>query len=77
MRGLRLGQLPDRTPVRLSIALPPDLHRALLAYADLYRETYGQEESLAELIPHMLQAFLDSDRGFARARRERKASARD
>ena len=69
MSRLRLGRLPDRTPVRISVALPPALHGALTAYADLYRETYGQEESLAELGPPMLQAFLDSDRGFARARR--------
>ena len=69
MSRLRLGRLPDRTPVRISVALPPALHGALTAYADLYRETYGQEESLAELVPHMLLAFLDSARGFARARR--------
>lgn len=69
MSGLKLGKLPERAPLRLSIALAPELHRALTEYADLYRQTYGQEESVAELIPYMLQSFLDSDRGFARARR--------
>lgn len=71
MTSLKLGKLPDRAPVRLTIGLAPELHRALTDYASLYREAYGQEESLVELIPFMLQSFLDSDRGFARARRGR------
>jgi hypothetical protein len=37
-------------------------------YASLYAEAYGREEPLAELIPAMLAAFLESDRGFARSR---------
>jgi hypothetical protein len=69
MTTLKLGKLPDRAPVRVTVALAPDLHRALADYAALYRETYGQEESVAELIPFMLQNFLASDRCFARARR--------
>lgn len=69
MTSLKLGKLPDRAPIRLSIGLPPDLHRALTEYAELYRVTYGQEESPAELIPYMLQSFLDGDRTFARMRR--------
>jgi hypothetical protein len=76
MTSLKLGKLPERAPVRLSIGLPPDLHRELTQYAALYRETYGEEESLAELIPYMLQSFLAGDRGFARARRSSGARAR-
>lgn len=76
MTGLKLGRLPDRAPIRLSIGLPPELHCELTEYAELYRETYGQEESLAELIPYMLRSFLDSDRGFARARRSNGVRAR-
>jgi hypothetical protein len=45
-------------------------HRELSDYAAVYNETYGQSEPLAELIPHMLAAFLASDRGFAKARRQ-------
>lgn len=69
MTTLKLGKLPDRAPVRVTVALAPELHRALADYAALYREAYGQEESVAELIPFMLQTFLASDRSFARARR--------
>jgi hypothetical protein len=42
--------------------------------AEIYRETYGEAETVAELIPFMLGAFLESDRGFAKAR---KSGARD
>jgi hypothetical protein len=68
MPDLKLAQLPDRNPIKLSIAVMPDLHRALIDYAALYAATYGREEPVAELIPAMLSAFLDSDRTFARGR---------
>jgi hypothetical protein len=70
MTGLKLAKLPDRTPVRIAIVVGPDLNRSLQAYAELYREAYGASESVTELIPYMLEAFLKSDHGFARARKE-------
>lgn len=72
MADLKLGQLPDRTPIKLSISVLPDLHQALGEYAALYAETYGREESVAELIPAMLAAFLESDRAFVRSREARQ-----
>lgn len=69
MGELKLAKLPDRTPVKLSISISPDLAEALNAYARLYRETYGQEESVTELIPAMLTGFLASDREFAKAQK--------
>lgn len=68
MTVLKLCRLPDRTPVKVTFVATPDLNQDLLDYAELYRETYGQTEQVANLIPHMLQAFLDSDRGFAKKR---------
>ena len=68
MAELRLAKLPDRTPVKLAIQVTPDLHQALTDYAALYAQAYGREEAIADLIPAMLAAFLDSDRGFAKAR---------
>ena len=68
MADIKLSRLPDRTPVKLTITLPPELHRALSDYAAIYNQTYGQSEPLTELVPHMLSAFLASDRGFAKAR---------
>lgn len=71
MADLRLAKLPDRTPVKLTISVPPELNRALTDYAELYRETYGEAEPVQELIPAMLASFLEGDRLFARRRREK------
>ncbi len=68
MTDIKLGRLPDRTPVKLTISISPDLQRDLTDYAAIYREAYGDEQSVADLVPHMLAAFLASDRGFAKAR---------
>lgn len=70
MSDLKLARIPDRTPVKVSISMLPDLHAALQDYARIYARTYGRDESVAELIPAILTAFLESDRGFARARAE-------
>jgi hypothetical protein len=69
MSSIKLPRLPDRTPVKLTISLMPDLHSRLADYAALYRSTYGIEEPVSELIPHMLDAFLGSDREFSKARK--------
>lgn len=69
MADLKLGRLPDRTPVKLSISVLPDLHQRLGDYADAYESAYGRRESVADLIPFMLENFLASDRSFNRARK--------
>lgn len=69
MADLKLGKLPDRAPVKLTVAILPNLHQALQDYAALYAQTYGQEEPVAELIPAMLASFLESDRAFAKMRK--------
>jgi hypothetical protein len=71
--GVRLAKLPARTPVRLTIAVTPDLYRTLERYAECYRETYGETEKVADLIPFMLEAFLASDKEFAKARKSTTA----
>jgi hypothetical protein len=71
MSELKLGKLPDRTPVKLTITVAPELHAALADYAAVYATCYGKEEPLGELVPAMLAAFLESDRSFQRARGQR------
>ena len=66
---LKLARIPDRTPVKLTIALAPELNQALADYAELYRETYGEAQPVQDLIPAMLASFLDGDKTFARRRR--------
>lgn len=75
MTGLRLRKLPDRTPVKLTVSVAPELHQALLDYAALYGEVYGQAEPVAELIPAMLAGFLDADKAFTRRRRGQTSRA--
>ena len=68
MADLKLAKLPDRTPVKLTITITPDLQNTLKSYAAMYAQAYGSDEPLTELIPAMLIAFLESDRNFAKAR---------
>lgn len=69
MSSLKLAKLPDRTPVKVTISLLPELHQRLQDYASAYAEVYGVEEPISELMPAMIAAFLDADRGFARGRK--------
>jgi len=71
MADLKLARLPDRTPIKLTISVFPDLHQRLSDYAALYASAYGKEEPVSELIPAMLGAFLESDREFTRTHKPR------
>ena len=66
MPELKLARLPDRTPVKLTLLLMPDLHERLVRYAAAYREAYGRDEAVSDLAPAMLAAFMDGDRAFVR-----------
>lgn len=69
---LKLAKLPDRTPVKISIMVTPDLAHALGDYTAIYNRTYGDKAEMPDLIPAMLESFLASDRAFAKARREKE-----
>ncbi|RNC97032.1 MAG: DUF2274 domain-containing protein [Oricola sp.] len=66
MPDLKLPKLPKTDTVRLTIALPAELHERLELYAQVYSETYDEPVDLKRLLPHMLERFLTSDRGFQR-----------
>lgn len=68
---LKLSRLRDRTPVKLTISICPDLNEMLKAYAAVYQAAYGSSEPICELVPAMLAAFIESDREFARTRQRR------
>jgi hypothetical protein len=72
MADLKLGKLPDRTPVKHMVTVSPELNVDLQTYAALYEKTYGQKESVPELIPFMLQTFLRGDRQFAKTTKQRR-----
>lgn len=77
MAEIKLGKLPDRTPVKLTVAIAPDLAADLALYAEFYESAYSQRETVADLIPFMLEGFLASDRAFSRMRKARLAAGRD
>ena len=70
MPELKLGKLPDRKPVKITITVSAALDKKLHSYAEAYRAAYGEDEKVSNLIPFMLEQFLDGDRGFAKARKE-------
>ncbi|HEY1144140.1 MAG TPA: DUF2274 domain-containing protein [Sphingomicrobium sp.] len=74
MNSIKLQRLPDRTTVKISIAVSPELAERLAAYAEAYEAAYGQQESVADLIPFMLAGFLESDREFTRWQRARSTA---
>lgn len=73
MTKLKLGQLADDRPVKLTVELPAAVHRDLAAYATaLAAETGGEAVTPEKLVAPMVARFMASDRGFARGRRSAK-----
>lgn len=73
MTKLKLGAIVDDKPIKVTVELPPALHRDLVAYAEALAAETGQPvNDPVRLIVPMLQRFIDTDRGFARARRNRQ-----
>jgi hypothetical protein len=75
MPKLKLAALPDDRPVKHTIILSGTVNRDLLAYAELMgRDAGAGPVELEKLIPRMIERFIATDRGFARARRAPKSS---
>lgn len=58
MPDLKLSNLPDRTPVKITITVPPELNAALQAYAELYREAHGEAEPVTLIFEKRDGAWL-------------------
>jgi hypothetical protein len=70
MSKLKLGAIEDDKPVKLTVELPADVHRNLIAYANaLAQDTAKDSIEPAKIIPPMLKRFMATDRAFAKARR--------
>ncbi|WEX85757.1 DUF2274 domain-containing protein [Sinorhizobium garamanticum] len=71
MTKLKLGRIADDKPVKITLELPATLHRDLLLYAEvLGRETGQPVADPVRLVVPMLERFIATDRGFAKARRQ-------
>ena len=74
MAKLKLGAIETDKAVRVSIKLPAPVHRNLLAYADALAAATKQEPLKPDkLIPAMIEQFMATDRGFAKARKQAAA----
>ena len=70
MSTLKLGRIPDNTPVKLTVEVPAELHRDLIAYGEILGQEAGQGPiEPKKLVVPMLERFIATDRGFATARR--------
>jgi hypothetical protein len=70
MPKLKLGELLDEKPIRLTVELQASVHRDLVAYAEVLAQQTGRAISdPAKLIAPMLARFMATDRAFAKARR--------
>ena len=61
---LRLGPLPRTEVVKLTISVSIELRAMLDQYADLHAKAWNEPVDVLALIPHMLAAFMERDRGF-------------
>jgi hypothetical protein len=70
MTKLKLTDLSDDRPIKLSVELPAAIHRDLVRYAALLGEAQGKEAIAPEkLVAPMISRFMATDRAFAKARR--------
>lgn len=70
MPKLKLSEILDDKPVKVTVELPGKLHRDLVAYAQVLGEEKGSPiTDPVRLIVPMLERFMATDRGFAKARR--------
>ena len=69
MDKLKLSELLDDKPVKLTLDLPAQVNRDLVAYAELLGRNTGQAVEPARLIPPMLSRFMATDRAFIKTRK--------
>ena len=71
MTRLKLADLSDEKPVRVTVELSTRLHRELIAYAVAINggEVKGAP-TVERIVPPMLERFVLSDREFAKARKD-------
>lgn len=72
---LKIGPLPNPEKVKILVQLSVELKDSLDHYAQLHSQLGGRSVDAAMLIPHMLQSFLDRDRGFRSMRKSRQTDS--
>jgi hypothetical protein len=74
MTRLKLSDLADEKPVRITVEVSARLHRDMLAYATALNDGDAKGAPPPErLIPPMIERFIATDRSFAKTRRAGQA----
>ncbi|HUO23697.1 MAG TPA: DUF2274 domain-containing protein [Caulobacteraceae bacterium] len=76
MPKLKLAELQDDTPVKLTIEVPGAVHRDLVAYGEALGAESGRAIEPTKLIVPMLARFMNTDRAFTRVKRAPPPSSR-
>ncbi|MDI5927796.1 DUF2274 domain-containing protein [Rhizobium leguminosarum] len=71
MTKLKLSAIPDDKPVKVTVELPAAVFRDLQAYAAILAKVAGEAlpPEPVKLIAPMIARFMETDRGFAKAKR--------
>jgi hypothetical protein len=69
---LKIGPLPNPEKVKLLVQVSAELKELLDEYARIHSQAGGRPVDAVTLIPHMLQQFIDRDRGFRMMRKSRQ-----
>ena len=66
---MKLHPIQSLPSVKLALRIPGKLQTALTSYAAYYRESTGHAIEVRSLVVHMVEQFVDTDRGFQMWRR--------
>lgn len=70
MTRLKLADLADEKPVRMTVEMTARLHRELLGYAIAINGGEAKGAPTPEkLVPPMIERFIATDRSYAKVRR--------
>ena len=67
---LKIARLPDRKPVKITISIISDLYEQIQDYVRVYEAEYSETETAQNLMPAMLEAFIQSDYQFRKTRQQ-------
>jgi len=73
MVKLKIAALTEEKPVKVTLELPANVHRDLVAYAEILARQNGQQiDDPTRLIAPMLSRFMRTDRAFVSSRKLRQ-----
>lgn len=69
MEKLKIAALPDNKPVKVTLELPGQFRRDLVAYAEVLSRKTSEKIEPTKLVAPRLAQFMATDRAFSKTRR--------